>query len=71
MSAFGQCKLGEIDKIESIQRKAIRIPIDFEKLENEEILKILCLTSLKDKRLRDDLNEKQKMMSSRESMNWV
>ena len=75
----GECKLGiptykvKLIKlrvsIESVYQN--RIPIGFEKLEYEEILKRLCLTSLKDRRLRGDLIEMYKVMSSKESINWV
>ena len=61
----------EIDKIERVQRRATRIPFGFEKLVYEERLKRLCLTSLKDRRLRGDLIEMYKVMSNRENINWV
>ena len=44
---------GEIDKIERVKRTT-RIPFGFEKLVYEERLKRLCLTCLKDRRLRGD-----------------
>ena len=62
---------GEIDKFERVQIRATRIPFGFEQLVYEEGLKILCLTCLKDRRLRGDLIEMYKVMSNRESINWV
>ena len=59
---------GNIDKIERVQRKASRIPIRFDKLEYEDRFKRFIL---KDKLLRGDLIEMNKMMSSREIINWV
>ena len=46
-------------------------PVGFEKLEYEERLKRISLTTLKDRRARDELIEMLKVMSSRESINWV
>ena len=60
---------GDIDKIERVQRRATRIP--FVKLQYGESLKRFSLTSLKDRRLRDNLIQMYKMTSSRESINWV
>ena len=70
-SAWNHHLLGEIDKIERVQRRATRIPIGFEKLEYEERLKRLCMSSLKDRRLIGDLIEMYEVMSSRESIKWV
>ena len=60
----------DIDKVESVQRRATRIPTGFGKLEYEERLKRLGLTTLKDRRIRGDLIEKYKVISSRESIGW-
>ena len=62
---------GDIGKIEGVQRRAIRIPFGFAKLQYEERLKRFSLTTLKDRRLRGDLIEMYKVTSSRESINWV
>ena len=59
---------GEIDKIKRVHRRATRIPFDFEKLVYEVRFQRLCLTSFKDRRLRDDLIEMYKVMSKRESI---
>ena len=61
----------DIDKIERVQRRATRIPFGFEKLEYEERLKIISLTTLKERRLRSDLIEMYKVISSRESIDSV
>ena len=60
-----------IDKIERVQRRANRIPTDFERLENEEILKRLSLTTLQNRRMRGDLIETYKVLKDRESIEWV
>ena len=57
MQAWNPHLQDEIDKPERGQKGATTIPIGFEKLENEERLKRLCLTNLKDRRLRGDLTE--------------
>ena len=57
LQAWNRHLQSELDKIERVQRRATRIPIGFEKLDYEERLKRLCLTSLKDRRLRGDLIE--------------
>ena len=62
---------GDIDKIERVQRRATRIPTGFEKFEYEDRLKKLSMTTLKDRRIRGDLIEMYKVMSSRESIDWV
>ena len=62
---------GDIDKIERVQRRATRIPTGFKKFENEDRLKKLSMTTLKDRRIRGDLIEMYKVMSSRESIDWV
>jgi hypothetical protein len=62
---------GDIERIERVQRRATRIPFGFDKLEYEERLKRLRLTTLKDRRLRGDLIEMYKVMCGRESINWV
>ena len=54
----------EIQKIKGVQRRTLRIAIGFETLEYEERLKRLCLASFKDRRLRGDLIEMYKVMSS-------
>ena len=59
---------GDIDNIERIQRRATRIPTGFEKFEYEDRLKKLSITTLKDRRIRGDLIEMYKVMSSRESI---
>ena len=61
----------DIDKVESVQRRTTRIPTGFGKLEYEERLKRLGLTTLKERRLRGDLIEMYKVISSRESIEWV
>ena len=61
----------DIDKVESIQRRATRITTGFGKLEYEERLKRLGLTTLKDRRLIGDLIKMYKVISSRESIVWV
>ena len=68
------CKLGirifqgDVNKIERVARRATIIPTGFEKFEYEDILKKLSLTTLKDRRIRGDLIETYKVMSSRESI---
>ena len=59
------------DKIERVQRRATRIPTGFEKLEYEDRLKRLSLTTLQDRRMRGDLIETYKVMSGKESIDWV
>ena len=58
-------------KYERVQRRATRIPTGFEKFEYEDRLKKLSITTLKDRRIRGDLIEMYKVMSSRESIDWV
>ena len=62
---------GEIDKIERVQRTATRISFGFEKLVYKERLKRLCLTNLKNRRLRGDLIEMYIVMNNKENINWV
>ena len=62
---------GDIDKIERVQRRVTRIPTGFEKLEYEDRLKRLSLTTLQDRRMRGDLIETYKVMSGKESIDWV
>ena len=71
MQAWNPHLQGDIERIEKVQRRATRIPFRFDKLEYEERLKILRLTTLKDRRLRGDLIEMYKVMCVRESINWV
>ena len=61
---------GDIEKIERVRRRATRIPTGFEKLEYEQRLKRLNLTTLKERRLRDDLIEMYKVIISREPIDW-
>ena len=61
----------DIDKIERVQRRATRIPTGFDKLEYEDRLKRLSLTTLQDRRMRGDLIETYKVLSNRESIDWV
>ena len=61
----------DIEKVESVQRRVTRIPTGFGKLEYEERLQRLDLTSLKDRRLRGDIIEKYKVISSIGSIEWV
>ena len=61
----------DIDKVESVQRRTTRILTGFGKLEYEERLKRLGLTTLKERRLRGDLIEMYKVISNRENINWV
>ena len=51
-----------------VQRRATRIPTGFEKLEYEDRLKRLSLTTLQDRRMRGDLIEKYKVLSDRENI---
>ena len=62
---------GDIERIERVQRKTTRIPFGFDKLEYEERLKKLNLTTLKDRLLRGDLIEMYKVICVRESIKWV
>jgi len=62
---------GDIDKIERVQRRATRIPTGFDKLEYEDRFKRLSLTTLQDRRMRGDLIETYKVMSGKESIDWV
>ena len=62
---------GDIDRIERVQRRATIISFGFEKLEYEERLKRFNLTKLKDRRVRGDLIEIFKVISSRDSFNWT
>ena len=71
MQAWNPYLQGDIDKIERVQRRATRIPTGFEKFEYEDRLKKLSMTTLKDRRIRGDLIEMYKVMSSRESIDWV
>ena len=57
---------GDIDKIERVQRRASRIPTDFEKLEYEDRLKRQILTTLQDRRMKCDFIETYKVISSRD-----
>ena len=60
-----------IDEIERVQRRATRIPAGFEKLAYEDRLKRLSMNTLNDRRMRGDLIDIYKVMSSRESIDWV
>ena len=71
MQAWNPHLQADIDKVESVQRRATRIPTGFGKLEYEETLKRIGLTTLKDRRLRGDLIEMYKVISRRESIEWV
>ena len=75
MQAWNPHLQGDIDKIEKESlkngRTATRIPTGFGKFEYEERLKRPCLTTLKDSRLRSDLIEIYKVMSSGKSINWA
>jgi hypothetical protein len=53
----------DIDKIERVQRRAIGIPTVFEKLEHEDRLKTLSLTTLQDLIIKGDLIETYKVLS--------
>ena len=59
---------GDIEKIERVQRRATRVPTGFEKLEYEDRLKRLSLTTLQDRRMRGDLIETYKVLRYRESI---
>ena len=61
---------GDIDKIERLQRRATRISTGFEKLEYEDRLQRLSLTTLQDRRMRGDLIETYEVLSNRESIDW-
>ena len=63
--------LGDIGKIERVQRRSTRITLGFTKFQYEDRLKRFRRTTLKDSRLRGDLIEMYKVTSSRESINWV
>ena len=71
MQAWNPHVQGHIDKIERVQRRVTRIPTVMAKLEYEERLKRLSLTTLKYRRLRSDLIEMYKVMSNRENINLV
>ena len=71
MQAWNPHLQGDIDKIDRVQRRATRIPTGFEKLEYEDRLKKLSLTTLQDRRMRGDLIETYTVLSNRESINWV
>ena len=62
---------GDIDKIERIQRRVIRIPTGFEKLEYKDRLKRISLTRLQDKSCRGDLIETYQVLSKMESIDRV
>ena len=49
--------IGDIDKLELVQRRTLKIPEGFEDLSYSERLGRLNLTSLKDRQLRGDLIE--------------
>ena len=61
---------GEIDKIERVHRRATIFPTGFEKLEYEERLRRLSLTTLQDRRMRGDLIETYKVLSNRVSIDF-
>ena len=61
---------GDIEK-KRVQRRSTRIPTGFEKLEYENILKRLSMTTLKDRIIRGDLIEMHKVISSKEAINWM
>ena len=46
---------GDIDKIERVHRRTIRIPTGFEKFVFEDRLKKLSMTTFKERRIRGDL----------------
>jgi hypothetical protein len=54
---------GDIDKIERIQRRASRIPTGCERIEYEDRLKRLSLTTLQDIKIKGDLIETYKVLS--------
>ena len=62
---------GDIDKIERVQRRGTIISTSFEKLEYEERLRRLSLTTLQERRMRGDLIETYKVLSNRESIYWM
>ena len=71
VQAWNRQLQGDIEKIERVQRRATRIPTGIEKLEYDNRLKRLSLTTLQDRRIRGDLIETYKVLSSRERIDWV
>ena len=58
--------IGDIEKLELVQRRALKIPDGFENLSYGERLRRLNLTSLKDRRIREDLIEMFKVQKGLE-----
>ena len=66
---------GDIDKIEKWTKKGYQnskaTRTGFEKLEYKNSLKRLSITTFQDRRIRGDLIETYKVLSNRESIDWV
>ena len=63
--------IGDIEKLEFVQRRGLKIPEGFANLSYSERLRRLNLTSLKDRRIRGDLVEMFKVQKSLEKIEWV
>ena len=63
--------IGDIEKLELVQRRALKIPEGFENLSYSERLRRLKLSSLKDRRTRGDLIEMFKVQKGLEKIEWV
>ena len=61
----------DIMKIERVQIRASKIPKGLSNLSYDERLKILNITSLEDKRVRDDLIEMYKVVRGQDEIEWT
>ena len=63
--------IGHIEKLELVQRRALKITEGFESLSYNERLRRLNLTSLKDRRTKGGLIEMFKVQKGLEKIEWV
>ena len=63
--------IGDIEKLELVQRRSLKIPEGFENFSYSERLRRLNLTLLKDRRIRGHLIEMLKVQKGLEKIDWV
>ena len=61
---------GNIDKLEKVQKRATRLPIETRHLTYEERLKVFNLQSLESRRKRGDLIQYYKIINGLDVINW-
>ena len=62
--------IGDIERLEKVQRRATKIPTKLSKMSYDHRLGQLGLTSLKDRRVRGDLIQMFKIMKGMEVVKW-